>query len=187
VYVEATDIQGKAKWKSIPDGASYAITRGVRSVLLGADPAGVRLTRRAIDALDGIRAQRSTHVHGERLIIRRDEQGDWRWWTWAGASANRTLAAWADQIVAPRQRIGPESIRLHRDLTVEHIRDGLASARGLQDPRPHPSVDFRAVRGLKFSVALPDDLAVQTIAARAGDPATADAVLREMPSVVATG
>jgi ATP-dependent Lhr-like helicase len=187
VFVEAADQGGTARWMSLPDGASHAITQGVRSVLLGADPAGVRLTRRAVDALAGIRAARATHVVADSLIVARDERGDWRWWTWAGAAANRTLAAWATQLVAPRQRIGAESLRLHRHLSVSDIRDGLAAARALDSPRPLPTVDLAAIRGLKFSVALPTDLAAATIAARAGDPNAAEAVLGEPFSVVATG
>jgi len=179
VFVEATPVQGKAKWMSIPDGASFNITRGVRSVLLGHDPAGVRLTRRAVDAINGIRAQRSAQVSDGKLVIRRDEQGNWRWWTWAGASANRTLAAWADKIAVPRQGADSESIRLRRDLTIEAIQEGLAAARSLEAPKRRPVVDNRAVRGLKFSAALPVDLAMSTVAARVGDPVNADTVLQE--------
>jgi ATP-dependent Lhr-like helicase len=186
VFVEATDQGGTARWMSLPDGASHAITRGVRSVLLGADPAGVRLTRRAVDALVNIRAARSAQVSADRLVVARDERGDWRWWTWAGAAANRTLAAWADQVVMPRQRIGPESLRLQRHLGVADIQKGFAEALARPHPRPLPLVDPAAVRGLKFSVALPANLAVATIAARSGDPVAADAVLGEQLSVVAT-
>lgn len=187
VFVEATDIQGTAKWMSIPDGASYAITRGARRVLLGAEPMGLHLTRRAADALEGIRAQRTAHVDDGKLIIRRDERGEWRWWTWAGAAGNRTLAAWAHDVVSPRQRIGSESVRLHRHLSVADIRNGLAAARDLDEPRPLPVVDPASVRGLKFSVALPEGLAVATIAARTGDPVAAEAVLREPVSLVSSG
>jgi len=187
VFVEATDQGGTARWMSLPDGASHAITRGARSVLLGADPAGVRLTRRAVDALANIRAARSAQVSAGRLIVARDELGNWRWWTWAGAAANRTLAAWADQIVVPRQRIGPESLRLQRHLGVADIQEGFAAALARPHPRPLPVVDPAAVRGLKFSVALPADLAVATIAARSGDPVAAETVLGEQLSVVASG
>jgi ATP-dependent Lhr-like helicase len=187
VFVEATDQDGTARWMSLPDGASHAITRCVRSVLLGADPAGVRLTRRAVDALANIRAARAAQVCADRVVVGRDERGDWRWWTWAGAAANRTLAAWADQVVVPRQRIGPESLRLHRHLRVADIQEGFAAARARPRPRPLPIVDPAAVRGLKFSVALPIELAVATVAARAGDPVAAEAVLSEQLSVVGSG
>ncbi|WP_280212709.1 hypothetical protein [Nocardia cyriacigeorgica] len=47
VYVEATEIAGRAKWSSVPDGGSFALARGVREVLVGAVPVGMTLTKRA--------------------------------------------------------------------------------------------------------------------------------------------
>jgi ATP-dependent Lhr-like helicase len=42
---------------------------------------------------------------------------------------NRTLAAWAPDLIPPRQRIGTESLRLRSDLIVADIRSGLAAQR----------------------------------------------------------
>ena len=89
--------------------------------------------------------------------------------------------------MVPRQRIGPESLRLHRHLGVADIQEGLAAARARPHPRPLPVVDPAAVRGLKFSIALPADLALATIAARSGDAVAAETVLGEESSVVASG
>jgi ATP-dependent helicase Lhr and Lhr-like helicase len=186
VFVESTDIPGMARWQSIPDGVSFELARGVRSVLLGATPGGVTLTRRALDALTGYRAMRSGEVHEGSFVVERDHKGDWRWWTWAGAKANRTLAAWAKELVPQRQRIGAESIRLHADLTIGAIRDGLESVRATDD-RPSPAVDRRALEGLKFSEALPDDLARSTLSARAADAEHATQVLTEKVTYRASG
>ncbi|WP_435173661.1 DEAD/DEAH box helicase [Gordonia hongkongensis] len=178
VYVEATDIHGMARWQSIPDGLSFEITRGVRNVLLGDTPAGVTLSRRAVEALDGYRAQRSGDVHKGALVVERDPRGDWRWWTWAGVKANRTLAAWARDLIPARQRIGAESIRLHPDLSIDDIKRGLAGARSSSD-RPAPAVDRGAISGLKFSAALPEDLARRTLASRMMDAEHGRGVLEE--------
>lgn len=179
VYVEATDIHGMARWQSIPDGLSFEITRGVRNVLLGDTPTGVTLSRRAVEALDGYRAQRSGDVHEGSLVVERDARGDWRWWTWAGVKANRTLAAWARDLVPTRQRIGAESIRLHPDLSVDDIKRKLAVVRTGSD-RPTPAVDRGAISGLKFSAALPEDWARRTLAVRMMDAEHAGAVLDEL-------
>ncbi|MDV6292343.1 DEAD/DEAH box helicase [Rhodococcus aetherivorans] len=181
VFVEASDIAGRAKWSSVPDGASFEIARGIREVLLGAIPAGVTLTRRAAATLDDQRLLRADQVTDGAFVIARDDRDDWRWWTWAGAKANRTLAAWAPDLVPPRQRIGAESLRLHADLTVADIRSGLAALRAAGSG-PLPAVDTGALRGLKFSAALPEQLARQTLAARTVDrlgavTALADTVL----------
>ncbi|MFC9839757.1 DEAD/DEAH box helicase [Rhodococcus sp. NPDC127530] len=168
VYVETTDIPGRAKWSSTPDGTSFQITRATREVLLGTTPAGITLTRRAAATLDDQRLQRSNHVTDGAYVIARDTGGDWRWWTWAGMKTNRTLAAWAPDLIPPRQRIGSESLRLHTDLTVSDIRAGLAALRA-RDQRPLPAIDQAALQGLKFSAALPEHLARQTLAARIVD------------------
>ncbi|MFD4368664.1 DEAD/DEAH box helicase [Rhodococcus sp. NPDC058521] len=183
VFVESTDIQGRAKWMSLPDGASFEITRGVRDVLLGAQPAGVTLTRRATATLEDVRLQRAEHVTDGAFVIARDVRDEWRWWTWAGAKSNRTLAAWAHELVPARQRIGPESIRLHTDLTVSEIRAGLASLRSRNAARPLPAVDHGALKGLKFSAALPEGLARRTLAARLVNFAKAETVLGEKSQI----
>ncbi|MGV9678485.1 DEAD/DEAH box helicase [Nocardia sp. NPDC003482] len=178
VYVEATDIQGRAKWSSVPDGASFAITRGIREVLLGATPAGVTLTKRATATLDDQRQLRADHVAADTFLIARDDRKEWRWWTWAGTKINRTIAAWAADIVPARQRIDGESLRLHTDLSIADIRAGLAALRSAES-RPVPAVDPNALRGLKFSAALPESLAQATLAARIADSAGAHIVVEE--------
>lgn len=184
VFVENTDLQGRAKWMSLPDGASFEITRGVREVLLGAEPAGVTLTRRAVATLDDVRLQRADHVTDGAFLITRDGRDDWRWWTWAGAKANRTLAAWTPDLVPPRQRIGAESLRLHGDLSVEDIRRGLAVLRTSDGERPLPLVDKDALKGLKFSAALPESLARRALAARIVNRPAAETVLHEKARIV---
>ncbi len=138
----------------------------MREVLLGALPQGVTLTRRAVTTVDGIREVRSGTVSDGSFVIARDEREDWRWWTWAGAKANRTLGAWIPDLVVPRQMSRADCVRLHRDLSVQDIRDGLAAARAHDAPRPLPAVDKGALRGLKFSAALPENLARRTMSAR---------------------
>jgi ATP-dependent helicase Lhr and Lhr-like helicase len=73
VFVEPADSGGVAKWSGgTPTGLSYALTRAMREVLLGADPAS-SLTRRAALCLSEWRAERAPHmVHpAGTLVIRR--------------------------------------------------------------------------------------------------------------------
>lgn len=174
VFVEAADTGGRAKWMSLPDGASFAITRGVRDVLLGAVPHGVTLTRRAEMTVAGVRDQHGGHVADGHLVVERDAKGSWRWWTWAGMKANRTLAAAATTLAVPGQRLSGEFIRLHSDLTTPEIKEDLRALSELTD-WPLPVVDLRALKGLKFSAALPTELAARTLSARTGDSAGAAA------------
>jgi ATP-dependent Lhr-like helicase len=176
VFVEPADGGGVAKWMNGGIvGLSYALTRAMREVLLGADPP-VSLTRRAEALLAGAReddAPGSVHPGGT-LVTRVGD--DVRWWTWAGYRANATLAATLSSIADPVQRPSDCWVRLWEDLTPQLWR---AAHGGAGERLVLPDVDPRAVRGLKFSAALPDRLAVATVAARLADFEGARAVLAE--------
>ncbi|MGW0564287.1 DEAD/DEAH box helicase [Streptomyces sp. NPDC003016] len=175
VFVEPVDGGGVAKWSGgTLVGLSYALTRAMREVLLGAEPP-VSLTRRAGVCLQKWRDEEAPRlVHpGGTLVTRQGD--DVRWWTWAGYRANATLGATLASIGDPVQRPSDCYLRLRQDLTLDLWRDALESEPALV----LPDVDPRAVRGLKFSAALPPSLAVATLAARLADFDGARAVLSE--------
>ncbi|MEV6672002.1 DEAD/DEAH box helicase [Streptomyces sp. NPDC051162] len=178
VFVEPVDSGGVAKWTSGSlGGLSYALTRAMREVLLGADPP-VSLTRRAAVCLSEWRDHDAPDVvhPGGTLVTR--VGSDVRWWTWAGYRANATLAATLSSIADPVQRPTDCHIRLREDLTPDTWR----TARAMADEGSAlvlPNVDHRAVHGLKFSTALPQRLAVATVATRLADFEGAHAALAE--------
>ncbi|MBW8800533.1 MAG: DEAD/DEAH box helicase [Streptomyces sp.] len=176
VFVEPADGGGIAKWMNGGvAGLSYALTRAMREVLLGTDPP-VSLTRRAEACLA---EQRETDapdtVHPGGTLVTRVGK-DVRWWTWAGYRANATLAATLRSVTDPLQRPTDAWLRLREDLTPA---DWRAAREDVGDNLVLPDVDHRAVRGLKFSAALPERLAVATVAARLADFESARSVLRE--------
>jgi ATP-dependent Lhr-like helicase len=156
-------------------GLSYALTRAMREVLLGTDPS-VALTRRAQTCLA---EQRETDapatVHPGGTLITR-VGSDVRWWTWAGYRANATLAATLQSVTDPLQRPTDSWLRLRENVTPAAWR---VARENVGDNLVLPDVDRRAVRGLKFSAALPERLAVATVAARLADFASARSVLGE--------
>ncbi|MFJ7769151.1 DEAD/DEAH box helicase [Streptomyces sp. NPDC097107] len=177
-FVEPVESGGKARWAGagFARGASYEITRGVREVLLGTDPP-VTLTRRAHDALAAARENAVERVHpGGTVVVRGGRDTGVRWWTWAGQRANATLAATLSEIADPLQYPTDACIRLREDLTVTEWQQARARA---AEQLSLPSVDPRALRGLKFSAALPERLATATLAARLADPGRAASVLGE--------
>ncbi|MEU3147286.1 DEAD/DEAH box helicase [Streptomyces sp. NPDC006999] len=177
-FVEPVESGGKARWAGagFARGASYALTRGVREVLLGTDPP-VTLTRRAHDALAAARENAVERVHpGGTVVVRGGRDTGVRWWTWAGQRANATLAATLSEIADPLQYPTDACIRLREDLTATEWKQ--AKARAAQQ-LSLPSVDPRAVRGLKFGTALPERLATATLAARLADADRAASVLGE--------
>ncbi|MEU1591268.1 DEAD/DEAH box helicase [Streptomyces sp. NPDC005708] len=175
-FVEPVDSGGVARWMNGGvAGLSYALTRSMREVLLGADPP-VSLTRRAATALAQAReVQAPDQVHPAGSLVTRVGK-EVRWWTWAGYRANATLAATLPSIADPVQRPTDAYLRLREDLTAEQWKTVRADA---GDILVLPDVDPRAVRGLKFSAALPERLAVATVAARLADFEGAAAALAE--------
>jgi ATP-dependent Lhr-like helicase len=173
-FVEPVDSGGQAKWSGWSGGLSYDITRGMRDVVLGTLPAGVTFTERAIRTLAALRNTYSENADPERLIVRLPYDAAGRWWTWAGTAANRSLQASLPRLIDPRQKIDEKSVRLLPGVSVAEFGDAVAAVDWCD-----PLVDANAVRGLKFSAALPLELAVATLAARIGDRRHAQDVFDE--------
>ena len=109
-YVEPAEGGGKARWLTPGvSGASFALARAAREVLLGADPP-VALTQRAKRILAEVRDEHLPTVHPGGTVITRTGE-DVRWWTWAGYRANATLAATLSHLTDSVQRFDDASIR----------------------------------------------------------------------------
>lgn len=176
-FVEPADGGGKARWTAGGvAGLGYELSRAIRDVLLGLDLPAVRLTQRAIVRLGAERTEKSHSAHPGGNVIVRDDRGDLRWWTWAGFRANATLAATLGEVVDPIHSFDDHQVRLRTDLTPAEWRELTADA---GERICLPEVNVKAAEGLKFSAALPQRLAMATLAARLADPAGAAAVLSQ--------
>ena len=174
-YVEPAEGGGKARWLTPGvSGASFEMARAAREVLLGADPPVV-LTQRAKRVLAEVRDEHVPAVHPGGTVITRDGD-DVRWWTWAGYRANATLTATLSHLTDSVQRFDDASIRMRSDLSLEMWKAGTADA---AERLCLPDVDQRALEGLKFNEALPERLALATLAARLEDIDSASQVLEE--------
>jgi ATP-dependent helicase Lhr and Lhr-like helicase len=174
-FVEPAEGGGKARWLTPgASGASFALSRAAREVLLGADPP-VALTQRAKRILAKVRDEHLSAVHPAGTVITRTGE-DVRWWTWAGYRANATLAATLSHLTDSVQRPDDASLRLRGDLSREMWKAGTADA---SKRLSLPEVDPRALAGLKFNEALPERLATATLAARIADLDSSVHVLAE--------
>ncbi|MCP9954088.1 BREX-2 system phosphatase PglZ [Actinomadura madurae] len=174
-FVEPADAGGKARW-TIPtmDGASYALARAIRAVLLHTTPP-VRLTRRAERLLATVRESAIETVHPGGTVITRSGD-DVRWWTWAGHRTNATLKATLSEVTDSEQRVEDFYLRLRTDVTPARWKEACGEGRA------HlclPSPDARGLSGLKFNEALPRRLAEATLSARLADLRGAEIVLGE--------
>ena len=174
-FVESASGGGKARWLAAgTSGASFALSRSVRDVLLGADPV-VTLTERAQRVLAELRDDERGTVHPGGSVISR-ARDDVRWWTWAGFRANATLAATLSDLADGLQHYTDTYLRMRADLSAEMWK---IATRDAADRICLPEVDQAALAGLKFSEALPERLATATLAARLADVDSAARVLGE--------
>lgn len=162
--------KGKVRWPSEPIVESFELAQAQRDVLLGATPA-VTVSRRADERLATLRESLAATVDPSGVVLEQDGTGA-RLWTWAGWRANETLIA-----------------ALGVDATSDNYRIDLPGGVGARDIRAArveeavPAVSPQAVEGLKFSAALPLELASDTLGARAADRGGAVWVVRARVAV----
>lgn len=158
IWVEEIPTKGDVKWPSGAVTQSFEVCQAKREVLLGAVPE-VELSRRVPAAVERLREERSVEVDKDGLVLRPRGAGGARLWTWAGLKANATLLA---GLGLDASGVENESVVLPEGITVDRVKAA--------DTAAVPCVDEEAVSGLKFSVALPSDLAVKTLGERLADP-----------------
>ncbi|HET6300226.1 DEAD/DEAH box helicase [Microbacterium sp.] len=167
VDVEEDSARGKTRWSSSPMPEAFEMVRARRDVLLGAEP-DVTLSQRAKALLPQLREAWSNRVDPDGIVHERSDRGV-TLWTFAGLRANETLAAALP--VEYEARCTNEAIHLASALSA-----GLLSRLDLSEVLPH--VPREAVEGLKFSAALPPDLARATLAERFVDRAGGTEIAR---------
>ncbi|MGC4854204.1 DEAD/DEAH box helicase [Micromonospora sp. DT4] len=175
-FVEPTDGGGRARWSGTGWAyRGYPLSQAMREVLLATDPP-VALTRRALTRLAQEREDKLHLVHPGGTVILREDNGDLRWWTWAGFRANATLTATLSEVVDPVERFDGNSIRLRENVTPASWRTLTADA---ATRLCLPEINDKALDGLKFGAALPRHMATATLAARLADLDAAASVLDE--------
>lgn len=165
VDVEADASRGKVRWSSLPLPESFQMVRARRDVLLGADPPA-KLSQRAVAALSSIREMWSARVDPSAFVIERGD-AEVTYWSMAGLRAHETLAAALP--IEFEARSTNEYLRFTTAFDVNVMRGTV-----LEGVLPY--IDPRAVEGLKFSAALPPELARATLAERFVDRIGAEAV-----------
>lgn len=161
ILVSEQPEKAKVRWPSEPIAEGFELVRAQREVLLGATPA-VELSRRAVARLDALRDDMAGTVDADGLVLAGHASGS-RLWTWAGWRANATVIAGLGNDGATGDNF---VIDLPPGIGAGDIR--AVELRGVL-----PGVTPAAVDGLKFSAALPRELAEATLAARAADYAGA--------------
>lgn len=167
--VHVSQVAGKAdvRWHSEPIALSFELMRAQRNVLLGETP-DVPLTQRAQTRLDSLRERRAEQVVNSGLVVERTGS-DVHLWSWAGLKANETL----------RAALGDPEGRSYNDvMVIRGLDDTAAISRAAVDDSV-PAIPVEMAQELKFSAALPPDVAVRILAERFTDTAGAADVTRK--------
>lgn len=158
--------RGDVRWQSDAIAFSFEVMQARRDVLLGETP-DVELSKRAESRLPLMRDEYLSEVDPAGLVLSRGVTGS-TLWTWAGLRANATFLA---GVGLPVDNVTNEGVGLPADVSAKELRRG-------DMVRAVPYVDPRQIEALKFSVALPLDLARATLAERFADRDGAEVVQR---------
>jgi hypothetical protein len=107
-YVEPAETRGEARWISVAQPQSYVLVDAQRRVLIGAEPAGTRLSQRAQEQLPKVRAECADRVDHDHTLVRA-EGARTRWWTWAGGVGDFVLIYVGQAAAAGQMNSGPSS------------------------------------------------------------------------------
>ena len=163
-HVTPLGARGDVRWQSSSIAFSFEVMRARRDVLLGEVPE-VPLSGRAEGRLPSAVGEHEAEVSADGLVLHRGATDD-TLWTFAGLKANATYIAGAG---LEAEEIKNEYVTFAAGTPVARLHEGDMSA-------ALPWVDPGQVDGLKFSVALPVEVATATLAERSADRSGAEAV-----------
>jgi ATP-dependent Lhr-like helicase len=183
-FVDPSDCGVVTSWSGESRPYSFALSDAIRRVLLGADPPGVTLSKRAVKRLALVRDRYTRYTDPDSTVIAPDDNAGKRWWTFASARANAVLSATLAAVAPELLETGGFSnlnLALRDDATPQAVAAALRNARGRFGEgmgAVAPDVSERALKKLKFSDMLPPELARLTLAARSADHAHALRIAR---------
>lgn len=173
VLVEPDENKGASRWHSALVPEAFEMVRARRDILLGASP-GVTLSRRGEERLEIVRNERADVVSDRGLVVIETEMTKYLW-AWGGLRAHQTLIAAMG--ASDRATATNEAILWPPDYDLS----ALASC---DVTHAVPLISPEAVDGLKFSAALPRDLAVETLGERFADREGAAEIARARRVIV---
>lgn len=125
--------------------------------------------------LDAVREQLADWVDADRTVVLH-EDGQTRWFTWAGGRANAVLHAAPTAVAAtlcdPDKTFTNDHVVLRADASASELGEALTAALarfGTDLAGVEPEITRRAIQDLKFGDLLPTELAERTLAGRLAD------------------
>lgn len=174
-YVEATDVQGRSRWKGERPGLGFQLCQAMQH-LLATDDHRKTWSQRARQQIEAVRAE-FRWLDADGTVVVADRQGGAAWWTFAGMGANATLAHELAPAIHNHICHDSFSVTFEPPISFNTLEQALAELRTRNVNLLRPVVDERAIEGLKFSECLPHDLALDMLRARLCDPAATSSAL----------
>jgi ATP-dependent Lhr-like helicase len=184
VWVEPVDEPGRSRWAGSGAALSVEVGHSIRSVLCGDDRLDSHLTRRAAAKLDEVRSEYSWVAEGRTTLVRDATRSRSRWWTFAGARANRALASQLDASGMATMAVDDLGIGLRSSPARDEL---MAIVDVGQSEELCADVDSRRLDTVKFGSCIPDGRLRAMLAARDGDSAGTTAVIGEPVALASEG
>lgn len=163
VFVEPSDRGGRVLWHGLPQPLSKELCQAIRRVLVGEDPGGVRLTRRAEAHLAELREEYADEVSAAVPdVMTEDESGRSVWWTFRGGRENASILAGvgrvAPELVGQASTWNNYAVVFDGKVPVGEARRALrkaeaAAVRDLEVLRPR--LDEKSLQTVKFGDMVP--------------------------------
>jgi ATP-dependent helicase Lhr and Lhr-like helicase len=183
VWVEPTEDPGASRWAGSGAALSIDVCHAIRATIAGSTPTNLSVTRRAGDKLRAIRDDHWWAHDGETVLVADKDRQRTRWWTFAGARANRSLAQALDGAAVPTLSHDDLSIGLRGVVSAAAVR----AAIGALDPATAVApIDPGRFDGVKFASCLPHRALEVMLRARDEDMPGLAVVMSE-PVVAARG
>lgn len=166
VWVEPVDEPGRSRWAGAGAALSIEVCHSMRSVLVGDQRLTERMTRRASDKLAELRVEYDWARHGRTTLVRHADRSRSRWWTFAGARANRVAAAHLDASGIATMAVDDLSIGLRSTVPMETLVDVKDA---IVPEEAAPAIDARRLDAVKFGSSVPDSILEHMLSARDSD------------------
>ncbi len=166
-FVEATDQKGRSRWKGEGGGLGYRLVQAIQQVL-SRDKNAECWSRRAQEQISTARLE-FPWLESDSTTALVDTDGRLAWWTFAGNRGNATLANEIAQMTASRVEHDSFSLTFESTTQFAELQKALDELCKKAIEEMRPSVDDRAIEGLKFSECLPITLAHEMLEARLRD------------------
>jgi ATP-dependent Lhr-like helicase len=174
-YVQATDTNGRSRWKGERPGLGFQLCQSIKHLLAGDDERAMWSTR-ARQQIAAVRKE-FAWLNSEGTVVLLEKNGTTEWWTFAGTGANATLAYEISQATKCQATYDSFTVTCESPVSLNTIERALGELRTHDVSEMSAAVEDGAIEGLKFSACLPHDLALDMLRSRLCDHSAVQSTL----------